>query len=281
VVLVVLLPFLMLRWFEHHQVYHPSRHLVATGAELNRAMEEVWIQTPDGVRLHAWFYPGDGGGPGSGKTWLLLHGNAGNISHRLSHAAVLLETGAAAFLLDYRGYGRSRGRPSEAGTYLDAQAAYAWLRERGFQPAQILAVGESLGGGVATELARRETLGGLVLLSSFTSVPDLGAELFPWLPVRWLASIRYDSIAKLPDLSLPVLIIHSRADSLVRFHHAERNFAAARDPKWLREIAGDHNDTLESGLSAYRTALGEFLGHLAAAAGPDASPVHRSDESRP
>ena len=115
-------------------------------------------------------------------------------------APLLLATGVNVFVFDYRGYGRSQGRPSEEGTYRDAQAAYQWLRQKGFPGTNIIAFGESLGGGVAAELAVRETVGGLVLQSTFTSIPDMGAELFPWLPVRWLGTIRYDTRSKLPRL---------------------------------------------------------------------------------
>lgn len=250
---------LMLRWFEHAQVYQPSRRLAATGLELGRPMEEVWVTTSDDVRLHGWYFPAAEVAAHHHRVWLLLHGNAGNISHRLLHADLLLQTGAGAFLIDYRGYGRSQGRPSETGTYLDAEAAYDWLRERGYTPENILVVGESLGGGVASELALRREIGGLVLLSSFTSVPDLGAELFPWLPVRWLGSIQYDTQSRLPDLSTPVLIVHGRQDSLVRFHHAEANYRAAREPKRLVSLRGDHNDLPDSAAVEYVEALSDML----------------------
>jgi fermentation-respiration switch protein FrsA (DUF1100 family) len=249
----------MLRWFEHRQVYHPSRSLNATGRELRRPMEDVWLTTEDGVRLHAWYFPADDGSPDSQRVWLLLHGNAGNITHRLLHAKLLLETGCSVFMVDYRGYGRSGGSPSECGTYLDAQAAYDWLVEKGFQPGAIQVIGESLGGGVASELAMRRPVGGLVLLSTFTSIIDIGSELLPWFPVRRLGSIRYDTLGKLPCMGCPVLILHSRGDTLIGFHHAERNFGAAKEPKQLVELRGDHNELPLCDAANYRRALEEFL----------------------
>jgi fermentation-respiration switch protein FrsA (DUF1100 family) len=234
----------MLRWFEHSQVYHPDRVLTATGAELGRPFEDVRFRASDGVELNGWFFPGSTNSPRAGFALLLCHGNAGNISHRLDTCAALLATGASVFVFDYRGYGRSQGRPSEEGTYLDAQAAYQWLRQKGFAGTNIIAFGESLGGGVAAELAVRETVGGLVLQSTFTSIPDMGADLFPWLPVRWLGKIRYDTHSKLPRLKVPVLVMHSPADALVRFRHGQRNFAAANEPKLFWELRGDHNDPL-------------------------------------
>ncbi len=239
-----LLVLLMLRWFEHSQVYHPDRVLTATGAELGRPFEDVHFKASDGVELDGWFFPANTNSSRTRLALLQCHGNAGNIGHRLDTAAALLATGVNVFLFDYRGYGQSQGRPSEEGTYRDAEAACQWLRHRGFAATNIVAFGESLGGGVAAELAVREPLGGLVLHSTFTSIPDIGAELFPWLPVRWLATIRYDTHAKLPRLHIPVLVLHSRVDEIVPFHHAERNFAAANEPKLFWELRGDHNSPL-------------------------------------
>lgn len=234
----------MLRWFEHSQVYHPDRHLIAAGSELGRPFEDFYIQSSDGVKLNGWFFPAESNSPRGQLAFLVCHGNAGNISHRLELCRALLSTGVNVLVFDYRGYGHSQGRPSEEGTYRDAQAAFVWLQHRGFGGSQIIAFGESLGGAVAAELALRENLGGLVLENTFTCIPDIGAELFPWLPVRRLASIKYDTCGKLPRIKVPVLIMHSPVDELIRFSHCEKNFAAARDPKLLWELGGNHNDAL-------------------------------------
>jgi uncharacterized protein len=234
--------FVMLRWFEHSQVYHPSRELENSAAELGRSFEDVRFNTADGVALRGWFFPADTNSLRAKLAFLICHGNGGNISHRLDLCAVLLETGASVFIFDYRGYGQSQGRPSEEGTYLDAQAAHLWLRQKGFRVENLVALGESLGGGVASELALRENLGGVVLQCTFTSIPDIGAELFPWLPVRWISTIKYDTRSKLPRVKVPVLVMHSREDDLVRFHHAEKNFAAANEPKLFCQLNGAHND---------------------------------------
>jgi len=239
---VCLLLFIMLRWFEHSQVYHPDRIVTATGAELGRPFEDVWFKTKDQVELNGWFFPGNTNTSRASIAVLLCHGNAGNIGYRLNMCQALLETGVSVFVFDYRGYGRSRGRPTEEGTYFDAQAAYQWLERKSFTPSNIIAYGESLGGGVAGELAMRETLGAVILQSTFCSIPDIGAELFPWLPVRLMSSIRYETCKKLPRLRIPVLIMHSRADGLIGFHHAQKNFSLANEPKLFWELNGDHND---------------------------------------
>jgi uncharacterized protein len=247
VVLLAVLVFMLFRWletFEHNQVYHPSRELDATGAELGRPFEDVWLRAEDGTDLNAWFYPAQTNSPRANMAVLVCHGNGGNISHRLDLYEALLESGVSVFALDYRGYGRSAGKPTEHGTYLDAKAAYDWLVERGFPGENIVVYGESLGGGIASELASSRTVGGLILQSTFSCTADIGAELFPWLPVRWINRIKYNTCGKLPKLSIPILVLHSRSDALIGFHHAEKNFAAAGEPKILWEIEGDHNDPL-------------------------------------
>ncbi len=234
----------MLHWFEHSQVFHPARMMIATGAELNRPFEDVWFEAADGVSLNGWFYPATAGSPRANWALLVCHGNAGNISNRLELCAALLETGASILMFDYRGYGESEGRPSEAGTYLDAEAAYEFLVRRNVTGQNIVAYGESLGGAIATELALRRPLGGLVLESTFSCTADLGAELFPWLPVRWLNTIKYDTCSKLPRLKVPVLVLHSRGDPLISFQHAEKNFSLANEPKFFCELQGAHSEPL-------------------------------------
>lgn len=252
----------LLRWFERRQVYQPQRRLVAEATALGRPCEEVFFHAADGVRLHGWFFPAPTNSASRPFAVVFSHGNAGNLSHRLGTYELLLDLGWNVLAYDYRGYGRSAGRPSEVGTYLDAQAAYTWLRQRGFAADQILAYGESLGGAIAAELAAREPVGGLILQSAFTSIPDIGAELFPFLPVRRLASIQYDTRAKLARVRVPVLILHGRADSIVPFHHAEENYAAANEPKRLCELDLDHNDPLEWNAARVQKGLLDFLSLL-------------------
>jgi hypothetical protein len=266
--LVVLLwGFLMLRWFEHRCVFQPSAALEAEAGELGGAAEDVYIPVDKSGRIEAWFFPAEAAiAPPAGRVILVCHGNAGNISHRLELCRLLLESGASVMVFDYRGYGRSPGRPSEEKTYRDAQAAYQWLRQKGFAASNIVAYGESLGGGVAAELALREELGGIILQSTFTSVPDLAAQLVPWLPVRLAGAIKYDTLHKLPRLKIPVLVLHSRQDTMIGFTHAEKNFAAAHPPKYLREMRGDHNDGIFTGRAEVLAAVKKFLGALPPAA---------------
>ena len=260
--LLLALPLLMFRWFEQAQVFHPTARWDATPDAVGRPGRAVEFPAGDGVSLSGWYFPASPTSPRQRLVVLLCHGNGGNISHRLDYYAILLDLGVNVLAFDYRGYGRSAGRPSEAGTYRDVEGAFRWLSQQGFVASNVVVLGESLGGGVATHLAAREPVAGLILHSTFTSIPDLGAELFPWLPVRRLATIRYDSRERLPQVEVPVLLLHSREDRMIGFQHAERNFAAAREPKFLREVPGDHNDQPACAPGRFRDVLESFLAFL-------------------
>jgi len=243
----------MIRWFEHRQVYAPSATLEFTP---EHPYEDVSFKAKDGVKLHGWFFPGS---TRAHLTFLVFHGNGGNICHRLTFYDAWLDLGVSLFTFDYRGYGQSEGTPSEAGTYLDGQAAYAWVRERGFGPENIILLGKSLGGGIASEIALREKIGGLILQNTFSSIPDVGSDLYPFLPVRLMGTIRYETVKKLPRIHVPVLVMHSRGDDFIRFSHAERNFVAANEPKMFWEIYGSHNGTVEADRARYLDGLRQFL----------------------
>lgn len=247
------------RWFEHANVYQPNRKLEGSPADVGLPFEDVTLATDDSVKVHGWFIPAPTNSPRAGFVVLVSHGNAGNISHRTALAGLLRRHGVAVLLYDYRGYGRSEGRPSEDGTYRDALAFYGWLKQRGFAPEKILSYGESLGGGIASELARRERVGGLILQSAFTSIPDVGAELFPFLPVRLLSTIRYATRERLSQIHVPVLVIHSPQDEIVKFGHAEKNFAAANEPKLLVTLGGSHNDGLFENEALFHEGMEKLL----------------------
>jgi fermentation-respiration switch protein FrsA (DUF1100 family) len=237
-------------------VYFPSRTLDGgTPAALGLAYEDVTLRTSDGVRLHAWWVPA----PAARRAVLLLHGNAGNISHRLDKLAVLAGLDASVLLLDYRGYGRSEGAPDEAGLYLDAEAAYAWLRDRGQPVESIVAYGESLGGPVATDLAARQPLGGLVLESAPSSILAVAQHHYPVLPVNWLLSARFDALSRMPAVQAPVLVLHSPTDEIIPFAMGEQLYAAASGRKRLVRLAGGHNDAFIAAAELYQAALRDFL----------------------
>jgi len=247
---------LLLRKFERHQMYYPVRDLEATPDLAGMEYEEVETTAADGVRIHGWWIPAAGG---RGAV-LFCHGNAGNISHRLESAAVFIRLGFNVLIFDYRGFGRSEGSPDEQGTYLDAEAAYRHLREeKGIAPERIVIFGRSLGGAVAIELARREKAAALIVESTFTSAEEMGKLIYPFLPVGLLIRNKYDSLAKVGELSLPVLVVHSPDDELVPFEQGERLFRAAAEPKEFLAIRGGHGDGFLVTGPAYEAGIDSFL----------------------
>jgi uncharacterized protein len=247
----------VLLWvFQDRLVYFPAYTLSVTPRTLGIDHEDVSLATDDGVNLHGWFIPATT----ARATVLFLHGNGGNISHRLDKIDIFRRLGLNVFIVDYRGYGKSGGKPSETGTYRDARTAWNYLtRTRAIPESRIVIYGESLGGAVALNLAREHPPRALIMDSSFLSMPDLGAELYPWLPVRWLTRFHYDSMSLIPQVRVPILIIHSRGDDIVPFHHGQRLFAAANEPKRFLEIEGSHNEGFLVSGDRYVDGIAAFL----------------------
>jgi pimeloyl-ACP methyl ester carboxylesterase len=260
-----LLLLLLLRLNESRLVYFPgsSRHLIAPPASLGLRVQRVEIPTEDGVRLVAWVIPA---ASGAESRWLLIcHGNAGNLSEfdRPLHYAGLARLGLSLLAFDYRGYGESEGIPSEQGLYRDAQAAYRFLREQlGVPPNQILIFGHSLGSAVAVDLASRVPSAGLILEGAMTSVLQRGQELYPFIPVRWLAASRYPSIEKIRQVTAPKLFLHATGDEVIPFSHGRRLFEAAPPPKTFVQLRGGHGDAFDVDSSAYFGSIQRFLADL-------------------
>lgn len=257
---VVYVGILLVFWtFQDRLVYYPTRLLEGTPADMGLVYESVEFQASDGVRLHGWWVPA----PDAQSIVLFVHGNGGNVSHRLEKLRSLHDLGLSTFIFDYRGYGQSEGRPDEAGTYRDAEAAWSYLTERrGIPTDRIILYGESLGGTVAAYLARRFPARALVLEAAFTSLPEIAAELYPFLPARWIARFRYDTRSYLEGVSCPVLIFHSRDDEVVAFSHALRLQATGPASKVLVELRGGHNDAFLVARDRYEAGWRDFLGRL-------------------
>jgi fermentation-respiration switch protein FrsA (DUF1100 family) len=242
-------------------IYYPIRALAGTPADLGLPYQEATFHAADGVRLHGWFVPGRGP-----LTWVWCHGNAGNISHRLENIALLRERlGVHVFIFDYRGYGQSAGEPSEQGLYRDAEAALAHVRTLPeVDPERMVLFGRSLGAGVAVELATRQPVRGLILESPFASVGAMARVAFPFLPLGPLLRTRYDTLAKVGQVDVPLLVLHSLTDEVVPYAQGQAVFAAAPEPKWFHAIGGGagHNDTYLRGGEPYWQALAEFLARL-------------------
>jgi len=207
-------------------------------AEPPVGVEERWITTSDGVRLHAWY----AAAADAQATILWSHGNGLSIARRPDLVCTLAARGVNVLAYDYRGSGRSGGRPSEGGLYRDALAAYESEREHGMPAERIVSFGESLGGAVAIFLASRRPVGGLAVVSTLTRLRDLHQG---FAPLALFA--RFDSIHRIAQVAVPVFIAHGDRDRTIRFEHGERLFAAAREPKCFFRAAGaGHADVLES-----------------------------------
>lgn len=246
----------MLTALQRRFLYFPSRDFVAGPADHGFAEhEDVHLTTEDKVRLHAWWLPA----PRATTTVLFLHGNAGNVSYWGGAALAWHRLGWNTLLLDYRGYGRSHGEPTEEGTYLDARAAWLHLTaERGIDPSRLIVIGRSLGGGVATWLAERHRLAALVLEAAFTSIADLVAKAVPLPGIRGFVRLGYPSLARIGSLAVPLLAVHGRDDELVPFEHGRALYQAARDPKRFVELRGGHNDAFTIDGVRYADALRSF-----------------------
>jgi len=237
----------------------PTRKLVATPREVGLDYEDLRLTTRDGLSLHAWYLPVQG----ARGTLLFLHGNAGNISHRLDSLRIFHGLGLSVLIFDYRGYGQSEGTPSEAGLALDARAAWDHLiAQRGATPESIVIFGRSMGAALAAALAAETTPAGLILESAFTSVPDLAAHLYRFLPARRLARLRFDTREALARVTVPVLVVHSEDDEIVPFAHGLALFEAARRPKDMLRLRGDHNTGFLVSEGDYVRGLSEFLASL-------------------
>jgi uncharacterized protein len=245
--------------FQDRLLYLPNIEgsgLTATPAAIGLYFEDVRLRTPDGVSLHGWMVPY----PGSDRLVLHFHGNGGNISHRLYLIRLLHSLRLSVMLIDYRGYGLSEGRPSEAGTYLDAMAAWDYLtRQRGYPPRHIVVFGHSLGAAIAAQLAQHVQPGALILESPFISLPEVAGHHYWFLPTRWLARFKYATAEYVRRVTAPVLVLHSVSDRVVPYRHGREVYRNAHEPKAFVEIQGDHNEGCVIDEAQYTSGLREFL----------------------
>ncbi len=243
-------------------IFQPTRGVAIEPARLGVEAESLFLDTEDGVRVHAYYVPATTHATAP-RALLFLHGNAGNASHRLPNAAALARLGADVLLLDYRGYGLSEGSPSEAGVYADARAAWNHLTEvRGVPPERIVLFGRSLGGAVAVELAQDRTLAGLVLESAFTNIDDMARRMIG--PLANFVGGGFPSDERITRVRAPLLFFHGDRDDIVPIELGRALYAAAPEPKRFESIDGaGHNDTVVVGGNAYFAKIGAFLDEVA------------------
>ncbi len=252
------LVFLTVKRIEHTHIFFPSKELELAPQDLNFSFKEANVSVKEKVILHGWFFPLEG----AKDTLLFLHGNAGNISHRLEKIAILRKTGTNIFIIDYRGYGKSSGKPSEKGLYADALAAYRYLTEELFiAPRNIILYGESLGAAVAVNLAAQTEVKALILEGSFSSARDIGKKLYPYLPMCF-ASDLFNSLEKIRKIKAPKLFFHSPDDEIVPFALGRKLYAAASGPKQFKALKGGHNWAFADSSGVYLQEIIKFLESL-------------------
>jgi hypothetical protein len=248
---------------EKFALFFPVRALAATPRAEGIAYEDVWFPAGDGVTLHGWWIPA----PGARVTLVWFHGNAGNIGDRVHNIGYLHRLlRANVFIFDYRGYGQShggRGDLSEEATYRDGEGALAYLRVRPEAThTRVVYFGRSLGAAIAVEMARTQPAAGLILETAFTTLKDVARAHYPFVPL-WFLRTKYESLHKMSEIRVPLLILHGDRDEVVPIEQAHRLYAAANEPKRLYVIRGaSHNDTYVVGGGAYFDVWASFLRSL-------------------
>ena len=230
---------LYVRYLESHSIFFPSKSMIGTPQDVGLDFKDIFITTEDKVKIHGWFIPSSFP---SDKTLIFLHGNAGNISGRLEKIKLFHEMGLNVFIIDYRGYGKSEGKPTEEGVYKDALAAYDYVAKReDMKDKAIIIYGASLGGAIAVDLASKRKAEYLIVDSSFTNAVDMAKRIFPFVP-SILIKTKLDSLKKIKNIQSAKLFIHSKEDEIVPFVLGEKLYDSASEPKEFLEIRGGHND---------------------------------------
>jgi len=237
-------------------IYYPDKKNRGIPSDKGLSYEIVSLNTKDGKILSGWWLPA-----GTPKGVILFcHGNAGNISYRLDSLLIFNRLGLSTFIFDYRGYGDSIGRPSEQGTYIDAETAWNYLvHTRKIPSRDIIILGRSLGGSIAAWLAKEKQPGLLIIESSFTSLKDVVKDILPWFPTILIKNYQYDTRQYLADIHCPVLIIHSQDDEVIPFWHGKKLFDTVKGSKEFIEIEGPHNCGFLYSLSRYESAINSFI----------------------
>jgi hypothetical protein len=256
-IIFILAVIIFYKQLENSIIFYPDKALDDRPSNWDLSYKDIQFLTPDGQKLHGWFFPVSGKSP----VLLFCHGNAGNISHRIENIKFLVKRDISVFIFDYRGYGQSSGRPSEKGIYIDGIAAYDYLTEiEKISPDRIVIFGRSIGGAVAIEVALQRKVRCLIIESTFTSTKDMAKTIFPFFIFSPFLPHHYNNILKIAGVTIPKLIIHGEDDNIVPFSMGNKLFAQATEPKLFLPIRrAGHNDTYVVGGGDYFEAIVNFI----------------------
>ena len=254
-VAVIAVFIVFIRYFESKSYFHPTREMPTTPADVGLDFEDIYLTSEDGIKINGWFMKH----PQAKSTLLYFHGNAGNMTHRLEKIQMFYTLGLNIFIIDYRGYGKSEGQPTEEGVYRDARVAHHYLLLRkDIDPQKIIVYGDSLGGVVAVDLVSQRPVACLIVDSSFSSGADIAKDIFPFVP-SMILTIKMDSKKKVKAITIPKLFIHSINDEIIPFYLGERLFQAASEPKKFLKIIGGHNTSHIDSQEIYQSGIRQFL----------------------
>lgn len=249
--------FIYLRYIEKTTLFHPERKIETNPKEIGLDFQDIFFKTPDNLTLNGWFIPAKN----AQYTILFCPGNAGNISHRLDKIKFFNDLGCNIFIFDYRGYGRSKGRPSEKGLYIDVKSAYDYLLSRPINAQQIIGFGESLGGAIIIDLAFKNKMRALIVENTFSNAKDMAKFIYPFIPY-WIFSSRLDSLGKIKSIGIPKFMVYSLDDEVVPYKLSKKLYEAAPAPKEFMEIRGGHNDSFIESAAFIKKRIGDFLYRL-------------------
>ena len=258
IIVLVVFIFGYVKYLEMKGIYYPMKEMQFTPNDVGLQYEDIYFSTEDGLRLNAWFIPQKN----SRGIILFSHGNAGNISHRLEKLILLSKMQFDLFIFDYRGYGRSSGRPSEGGIYLDTEAAFSYLvDQRNAEPTEIILYGESLGTAAIIHLAAKKIVGALIIEGGFSKGKDMAKRVYPFLPEFFFFN-SYNSLERIKNINAPKLFIHSKEDEVVPMRLAQKLYSVAKSPKRFAELSGGHNTAFLDSQADYLAAIKSFIDEI-------------------
>jgi len=250
--LIVILTYI----FQRNLLYHPNENNYAND-QLLVPIEKISIKNKDNINLKAWYYKKD---LNNYKTILFLHGNAGSLANRIHKINHFKDINVNFLLLSWRGFNGNKGKPTEKGLYEDARSAVQWLSDQGIEKKDIIIYGESLGTGIASEIAQNKKYAGIILESPFTSMIDAGYDKYPFLPVKLLLKDKYESNKKIKNIKSPILIMHGRIDNIVPFYMGKKMYELANEPKYF--YFSDYDNHMMEYNEKLLTVLKNFINSL-------------------